>query len=138
MIAYVDSSVVLRILLRQPGSLREWGAIDTGVASALLEVECLRTIDRLRHTARLSADHAADLVKAVFRIVARVETVEITPGVLRRASSPMPGALGTLGAIHLASAGHWREARLTELVFATHDTALASVARASGFETIGQ
>ena len=48
MIAYLDSSVVLRVVLGQPGSLREWKAIENGVASALLEVECVRTLDRLR------------------------------------------------------------------------------------------
>lgn len=137
MIAYVDSSVVLRILLRQPEPLREWKQIANGVASTLLEVECLRTIDRLRHRAGLMPAQAAELVKAVFELTARMEVVEITPGVLRRAASPMPTPLGTLDAIHLATASHWREARLTELAFATHDSSLAEAARAAGFETFG-
>jgi hypothetical protein len=47
-IAYVDSSVVLRVVLGQPGKLAEWKSIVTGVASGLVEVECLRTLDRLR------------------------------------------------------------------------------------------
>jgi predicted nucleic acid-binding protein len=47
-IAYVDSSVVLRLVLGQPAALREWRTVDRGVASALVEVECLRTLDRLR------------------------------------------------------------------------------------------
>ena len=53
MIAYVDSSVLLRKVLRQPGSLKEWRSIQTGVASALVETECLRTLDRLRLRANL-------------------------------------------------------------------------------------
>lgn len=137
MIAYVDSSVVLRILLRQPQPLREWPRIENGVASALLEVECLRTIDRLRHHAGLTAAHAGQVVKALFELTARMELVEVSPGILRRAASPMPTPLGTLDAIHLATAAHWREARLTELAFATHDRTLADAARAAGFETVG-
>jgi hypothetical protein len=48
MIAYIESSVILRMLLGQPGRLREWKQLRRGVASALAEVECLRTLDRLR------------------------------------------------------------------------------------------
>jgi predicted nucleic acid-binding protein len=136
-IAYLDSSVVLRIVLGQQGTLREWESVEVGVGSALLEIECLRTVDRLRHRAGLGASHAAALVKAVFELTARMDVVELTPGVLRRAASPMPAPLGTLDAIHLATAAQWREARLTELVFATHDQALALAARASGFDVIG-
>jgi hypothetical protein len=33
-IAYVDASVLLRVVLAQPDSLREWSQIDQGVASA--------------------------------------------------------------------------------------------------------
>jgi hypothetical protein len=53
MIAYVDSSVLLRKVLGQPGSLKEWRSIQTGVASALVETECLRTLDRPRLRANL-------------------------------------------------------------------------------------
>ncbi len=45
MIAYFDSSVLLRVVLGQKNQLDQWQAIETGVASALVEVECLRTID---------------------------------------------------------------------------------------------
>ena len=41
MIAYVDSSVLLRLLLREPRALREWPQLEWGVTSALTEVEVL-------------------------------------------------------------------------------------------------
>jgi len=47
-IAYVDASVLLRMLLGEPGRLREWRRVDTAVSSGLAEVEVLRTLDRLR------------------------------------------------------------------------------------------
>jgi hypothetical protein len=49
----------------------------------------------------------------------------------------MPAPLGTLDAIHLATAEMWREAKGKELLVATHDQALALAARASGFRVAG-
>lgn len=137
MIAYLDSSVLLRKVLRQPGSLREWATIDTGVVSALAETECLRTLDRLRVRAGLSDTELARRRDAVFRILESLEVVEVTATVLARAAQPLPTELGTLDAIHLATAVLWREHRGGDLVMATHDVALATAARASGFTVRG-
>jgi hypothetical protein len=49
----------------------------------------------------------------------------------------LPTALGTLDAIHLATAALWRESQGTELAMATYDGVLATAARASGFSVIG-
>ena len=56
MIAYLDASVALRLVLGEPKRLAEWKRIDRAVASALTEVECLRTIDRLMRIGALSAE----------------------------------------------------------------------------------
>jgi predicted nucleic acid-binding protein len=136
-IAYVDSSVVLRVVLGQPGRLAEWKSIVTGVASGLVEVECLRTLDRLRVAGNLSSDDVAVRREAVFHILEGLELVELTRAVLHRAAQPMPAPLGTLDAIHLATAEMWREAKGKELLVATHDQALALAARASGFRVAG-
>lgn len=137
MIAYVDSSVVLRVVLGQPGRLAEWKNIVTGIASGLVEVECLRTLDRLRVAGNLSADDVAVRREAVFRVLEGLELVELTRAVLHRAAQPMPAPLGALDAIHLATAEMWREAKGKELLVATHDQALALAARASGFRVAG-
>jgi predicted nucleic acid-binding protein len=136
-IAYVDSSVVLRIVLGQPGRLAEWKNIVTGVASGLVEVECLRTLDRLRVAGKMSSDDVAVRRETEFRVLEGLELVELTRAVLRRAAQPMPSPLGTLDAIHLATAEMWREAKQKELLVATHDQALALAARASGFRVAG-
>jgi predicted nucleic acid-binding protein len=137
MIAYIDSSVVLRVVLGQPGRLAEWKEIDRGVASGLVETECLRTIDRLRLSAGLSDDETARRREAVYRLMEALEVVEPTTVVLRRAAQPLPTPLGTLDAIHLATAVLWQESRATPLVLTTHDRALATAARASGFRVLG-
>lgn len=137
MIAYLDSSVILRLVLGEPDSLREWPDVDQGVTSSLAEVEVLRTLDRLRFSVpALDPRALAGRREAAFRVLEGLETVEITRGVLARAGQPLPTPLGTLDAIHLVSAMGWRE-QFDDLVFATHDLALSAAARASGFQVIG-
>jgi predicted nucleic acid-binding protein len=136
-IAYLDSSVILRLVLREPNPLREWPEIARGVTSALAEVEVFRTLDRLRFlTPSMEQRQLAGRREAAFRILEGLEIIEITRAVLARAVQPLPTPLGTLDAIHLVSALGWRE-QFEDLLFATHDLALSSAARASGFETIG-
>lgn len=137
MIAYLDSSVLLRQVLGQPNKLEEWPEVETAVASALVEVECLRTLDRLRLRVGLSDPDLADRREAVHRLLDEIDLVEPVGAVLKRAAQPLPTALGTLDAIHLSTALLWRELRGAELVMATHDEALATAARASGLRVVG-
>lgn len=137
MIAYLDSSAVLRIILGQTNALKEWRAITRGVASALVEVECLRTLDRLRLAEGMEDTEVAKRREAVFRFMEALEVVEITRPVLARAAQPLPTALGTLDAIHLATALLWKDRQGAPLVMATHDDALATASRSSGLRVVG-
>jgi predicted nucleic acid-binding protein len=136
-IAYLDSSVILRVVLGQPNALAEWDQIERGVLSALAEVECLRTLDRVRLLEGLADIELARRRETVFRLMDTMDVVELTRTVLSRAAQPLPTALGTLDAIHLATALLWRERFGTDLVMATHDDALGTAARASGLRVIG-
>ncbi len=137
MIAYVDSSVLLRVALSQADRLPEWASIQKAVTSALTEVECLRTLDRRLRLGLLDAEELADRRGLVLRLLERMDRVDVSPAVLRRAADPFPTPLGTLDAIHLATATLWREGRLEAPVLATHDAQLATAARATGFMTAG-
>jgi predicted nucleic acid-binding protein len=137
MIAYLDSSVVLRLVLGEEGRLGEFRRITRGVSSLLLKVECLRTIDRLRLSGRIPADEVVTRMEATHRFLEAVDLVEPGREVLERAAQSFPIALGTLDAVHLATAILWRELEGEPLVMATHDTALAMAARASAFTVIG-
>ena len=75
--------------------------------------------------------------ETVFRLLETLEVVEVTRPVLSRAAQPMPTELGTLDAIHLATALLWQEASGRPLTFATHDSALGLAARASGMPVVG-
>ena len=57
--------------------------------------------------------------------------------VLTRASDPMPMSLGTLDALHLATALTWRDRMEPLPTMVTHDTALGSAAQAFGFDVRG-
>ena len=137
MIAYLDSSVLLRVILGQKGRLREWPSIQEGVTSTLAEVECLRTLDRLRHRGDLADADVAPRREAVYRLLDEMTVVDPTRAVLGRAGEPLASPLGSLDAIHLATALVWRESTGTDLIFATHDEALATGARSMGFQVIG-
>lgn len=137
MIAYVDASVLLRVALAQPDVLPEWPRIRQGVASALVKAESLRTLDRLRLRAKLPDAEVATRRATILRLIASLELVEVDAVILDRAAQPMPTELGTLDAIHLATALLWKEMTRADLVMATHDGALALGARAHGLPVVG-
>jgi uncharacterized protein len=137
MIAYVDSSVVLRLALGQANALSEWRQIDRGVSSALISTESLRTLDRMRIRADLSDVEVATRRATILNLIDSLELIEIDRVVLDRAAQPMPTELGTLDAIHLASALLWKEAMEIDPALATHDGALGLAARAYGFTVLG-
>ena len=137
MIAYVDASVLLRVLLGEPVRLREWRQVEAAVSSALAEVEVLRTLDRLHLRGGLTLEETAERRGAAFRLLHAVSLADVSASILRRAADPFPTPLGTLDAIHLATALAWRDSRHAELVVATHDAQLGIAARACGFEVVG-
>jgi predicted nucleic acid-binding protein len=136
-IVYLDSSVLLRVVLGQTNALKEWRSIEQGVVSGIVEVECLRTLDRIRLTTRVGDKVIATRREAIFRLLETLEVVEARGSVLARAAQPLPTVLGTLDAIHLSTALLWRESTETDLVMATHDEALALAAKASGLRVVG-
>ena len=99
MIAYIDTSALLRIVLREPGALDELRSSDGLVSSELIAVESARTLDRLRLQGALTAEEAAARVRTVNDWLEAIDLVLLRPPVLSRASEPMPMALGTLDAL---------------------------------------
>ena len=131
---YVDSSVVLRRLLREPGAFERWSDWEWAVSSELLHVEAHRAINRLRLT-RSMVDEEVAQVMAVFRSLTRAfEMIPIRAPVLERAASAFPTVVGTLDAIHLASALLWVQENEQALVFLTHDEQQARAAMACGLD----
>lgn len=137
MTTYVDTSALLRLILREPGALEELTASDRLVSSELIAVESCRTIDRLRLQGALTIEEAATRLLVIKEWLEAIDLVLLRPPVLTRAADPLPTPLGTLDALHLATALVWRDRKREELTMATHDAGLALAARAFGFKVIG-
>lgn len=133
---YVDSSVVLRIVLGEPKPLREWSRITEALSSELVRVECLRVLDRIRMTGLVDDDELARRRSTALEIISAIELVRVNRAVLDRAAEPFPTLIRTLDAIHLSSALLVR-ARDPAVRVATHDRDQATAARALGFRVIG-
>ncbi len=137
MIAYLDTSALLRLTLREPGALEELRSCEGWVSSELLLVESLRTIDRLRLQGALSVEDAASRRALVVEWLEAVDLVLLQRPILARASEPFPIPLGTLDALHLSTALVWQDRTRQALVMATHDRDLALAARSFGIEVRG-
>ena len=137
MTAYVESSVVLRLVLGQPGALTEWPTMERAISSSITRVECLRTLENYRRHVTMPDVEWATLRSSTLRILETFELLDIDPVVLERAAAPMPTSLRTLDAIHAATALLWQETQGEPLILATHDRALGTAARAFGMDVIG-
>ena len=140
MIKFLDTSVLIRILLREENPLRQWHEIQLGVTSQITRVECYRTLDRLRIVDVLNDDEHAEKVAEVEDLLSRIDVVRLDKRILARASESLPTAIGTLDAIHLVSAMTYRERQPKDeppIYIATHDNSLAACARNTDFRVIG-
>ena len=136
MTAYLDTSVILRILLREPNPVEVWGKWQRAFSSNLWRVEALRTVDRLRLSGELSDQEVADLVRDIRVVHETLAIHPLTERILRRASETFPTVVGTLDAIHLATALAIREVEPIDLLL-THDGQLGTAARSLGFSVLG-
>lgn len=135
--AYLDTSALLRLVLAEPEPLEDLRRAEQLVSSELLAVESRRTIDRLHRMGALSLEEAARRLDLIADWLEAVDLVLLRAPVLARASEPLPTPLGTLDALHLATALVWRDRMNESLIIATHDGALGLAGRAFGFDVIG-
>ena len=136
MIAYVDTSVLLRIAFDEPGPLAAWRDIDRPISSELTRLEALRAIDRARYLRNMDEPTIAERRAGILALLDGMELVGLDRGILERASLPFPTSVATLDALHLATALVLRE-EVDDLAFATHDRSLGIAAHALGFTVEG-
>ena len=134
---YLDSSVVLRKLQREAAPVGSWGQWQHAYSSELLRVEVLRSVDRNRLKGVLTDHQVAELATAAQLIFDAIEFVALDRPVLHRASQSFLTPLGTLDALHLATAVQLVEFIGINLTFLTHDSELATAARSMNFEVEG-
>lgn len=133
---YLDTSAVLRRLFNEPNPVSCWGQWDAAYASRIWVTEAQRTVDRLRLEGRIGDEDVARLREDLRQIHDTLHVVPVSEDILVRAGETFPTTLGTLDAIHLASALAVRHG--VELArFLTHDRRLAVAAVSMGFAVEG-
>ena len=137
MTLYVDTSALMRVVLGERTALEELRQAHRLLSSELLAVESRRTIDRLHRQNILTTEAAAELLEALSEWLEAIDLVLLRPAILSRAGDPLPIPLGTLDALHLATALVWRERTQQPLTLATHDAALGMAARSYAMPVIG-
>ena len=136
MTCYVDSSVLLRYLFGVDKRFTETSVCEAVGSSRLLQVECARVIERCRLTGALDDRQTAETHRLLVRLLEGLHIIEITPAILDRASQSYPTVVGTLDALHLASALEWRSTR-TDLFLLTDDSQMETCALALGINMWG-
>ncbi|MEK9134084.1 MAG: type II toxin-antitoxin system VapC family toxin, partial [Pseudomonadota bacterium] len=115
---------------------QNWGAWELAITSELTAVEARRTLDRMRVKGRLGDPDLANMKMLLRTATERFREIRMTPAILERAASPFSAPLGTLDAIHLATALAWVEETGDQLTVVTHDRELAIAAQASGLDVV--
>jgi predicted nucleic acid-binding protein len=128
--AILDSSVVLRKLFGEPGPLDEWGQIGEGFTSRLTSIEVKRVIDRKRLAGELDDEEVARAHEQFEQLSRSLNVMPLDERVFAIAEAALPTSLGSLDALHLATAVLLKRER-PAIVLATHDLQLARAARAS-------
>lgn len=131
--AYLDSSVVLRLLLDEPNPVADWGDWEAAISSELTKVEVWRGIHRLLILRQITAEEFSALSKRTAWLLAQIDFVRLDSRILRKACEPFTAVVGALDAIHLSSAILWAQEH-GPLVFFTHDRQLGKAAQAYGFD----
>jgi predicted nucleic acid-binding protein len=133
---YVDASVILRIIAHSSGALPERQLLYP-TSSVLLQIECLRTLDRFQTSGELKRTEIPRTYAALHEAMRRIDLLKIDEAILERSGGQFGLPLKTLDAIHLVTAVAWRERINEEVTFLTHDKPLAAVAREYDFRVVG-
>ncbi|MBI4405606.1 MAG: hypothetical protein HY537_15700 [Deltaproteobacteria bacterium] len=136
MIAHVDSSVLLRLALKQARPLREFASVTRGISSRLIRAESLRTLDRLFALESISEADQARAAQFLFKAFDHLELIPVDP-ILEVVGNPIGLKLGTLDGIHLFSALKWKQTTQLPLIMLTHDRSLAIAAERFGIQAAG-
>ena len=134
--AYVDASVLLRVVFGEPSPVSIWDRIGRALSSELVRIEALRTLDRKRLRDRLGDPVVAERRAEILEAIDALELVPLEAAILERAAEPFPTWIGTLGALHLATALAVR-GEVGDIVLLTHDESLGLAARAMGLPVEG-
>jgi hypothetical protein len=125
--AYVDSSAVLKLAIREPETAAleaHLAGLDGLVSSRLTVLECRRVTRRASHVRVLQSTE--DVLDAIYLL-------DLTQAILDDAAGADPPLLRSLDAIHLATALSIGDAQVEVI---TYDKRFADAARANGLTVV--
>lgn len=134
MIAYFDTSAIVKLLIAEDGSetaARAWRASDARICAAVGLTEAVAAIARAQRLHRIDTDVASDLFGQLEQLWTGVSTLIIDDELaIKGAMMAVDHALRGYDAVHLAAAG------TTAATFVGADTALLAAAAAIGLDTV--
>lgn len=137
MIAYVDTSALIPLLIDEPGSDAAGDAWDRAlrlVSVRLVRVEARAALAQAARTNRISSAQMRTFARELDQLLAQIENVEIDDGLVRSAGDLAEAhSLRAYDAVHLAAA---LAVAAEDLVVVAGDRALISAAQAAGLATM--
>ncbi len=132
MIAYIDSSLFLKLLFDEPGTSQAqmlWDSDPVLISSRLLRIEARATLARGKLDGRITQQKAKVVTKTFDDLWARLTVLEISEQVAESACEIAESTrLRSLDAIHLASA-----MAVSADLFGSSDVQLCNAASELGF-----
>lgn len=133
----LDTSVVLRVVFGDDQRLNTWGDWEDAYASTLMAVEAYRRLSNARLEGLYDDESIIPALSVLREILDNLTLVDLTAEIMARASEQFPTILGTLDALHVATALALSDAGIEDLVLATHDEQQGRAAGALGLTVIG-
>ena len=131
MVAYLDSSVLLRHILLGEEAIRGALKFPRVVSSELLEIECRRVLYRYRLAGELDDETLTVAGERLDEVLAGIALLEMSQQVKQRAMAPFAVNVRTLDALHVATALMAAEDAGGVAVF-SHDEGMNRCARSLG------
>ncbi|MBN1193357.1 MAG: type II toxin-antitoxin system VapC family toxin [Coriobacteriia bacterium] len=104
MVAYLDSSVILRHILLGEEPIRHALAFPRMVSSELTEIECRRVLHRYRLAAQLTDEGLTEARERLDAVLQGIDLLELTRPIKQRAMESFPVHVRTLDALHISTA----------------------------------
>ncbi len=136
--AYVDSSVILRKLLRELDKVVSFANYERIFTSEITEIECMRALNRVKFEQQISEDELVERYQELNHRYRGFEIIKMNPDVLKRTKEAFPISVKTLDAIHLSSLLITKAAIFpnAQWTFISHDQKQNNAALALGLEIL--
>lgn len=137
MIGYLDTSVLLRLLLNEPFKKIDLGEYEKIISSEFIEIEARRRLNNMRLAGQLSDSAMANFSVRLSSMLGSIDQILISRPIINRAKHSAGVMIRTLDFIHLCSALFWKEVERRDITILTHDMEFGRAAQTLGLQVVG-